>query len=86
MGITKIYYVQPYPGISNEHVLSSGKQGDRPELELYTGAIGRAYTQLYTPLIPKKDELELWMGHKVSIKNYIKKEKNIRGVNGDESK
>lgn len=86
MGITKIYYVQPYPGISFEHVLSSGKQEVRPELELYTGAIGRAYTQLYTPLIPKKDELELWIGHKVSIKNYIKNEINIQEVCGDESK
>lgn len=77
MGITKIYYVQPYPGISDSHVLSAGEPNSRPELELYTGAIGRAYTQLYTPIIPKKDELELWMGHKVSVNDYpkqIKKE------------
>lgn len=73
MGIKKIYYIQPYPGISNSHVLSAGSAQERPELELFTGAIGRAYTQLYTPLIPKKDEMELWLGHKVSVTNYIKK-------------
>lgn len=72
MGITRIYYVQPYPGISDSHVLSAGVTNSRPELELYTGAIGRAYTQLYTPIMPKKDELELWMGHKVSVSDYPK--------------
>lgn len=77
MGIKRIYYIQPYPGISNTHVLSAGDKDNRPELELYTGAIGRAYTQLYTPLIPKKDELELWLGHKVSIINYCKNEDEV---------
>ena len=31
---------------------------------LFTGAIGRAYMQLYTPLLPLKDEHELWLGEK----------------------
>lgn len=34
---------------------------------LFTGAIGRAYMQLYTPLLPKKDELEFWLGAKVDV-------------------
>lgn len=67
MGISKIYYIQPYPGISENHVLNSGPYYDRPEMVLFTGAIGRAYTQLYNPLISKKDELELWLDEKVSI-------------------
>lgn len=73
MGISTVYYVQPYPGISGSHVLNAGPPEKRPSLVLYTGAIGRAYTQLYTPLIPKKDELELWLRHKISIKEEIYK-------------
>lgn len=72
LGIAKVYYIQPYPGISRSHILNAGPSEKRPEMILYTGAIGRAYTQLYTPLIPKKDEMELWLKHKVSIKNYPK--------------
>lgn len=37
----------------------------RPEFILFTGAIGTAYTRLFTPLLPIKDEHELWMGHKM---------------------
>ena len=76
MGISTVYYIQPYPGISENHILKSGPKNLRPDLVLYTGAIGRAYTQLYTPLIPKKDEMELWLKHKISIveKNYKRSE------------
>lgn len=64
MGISKIYYVEPYSGISYKHVLSAGGEKSRPDFILLTGAIGRAYMQLYTPLLPLKDEHELWMGDK----------------------
>lgn len=57
--IKKIYYIEPYPGISQKHICNSGKKDNRAEYVLFEGAIGRAYTQLYTPIIPYKDELEL---------------------------
>lgn len=78
MGISAVYYIQPYPGISENHILKAGPKNQQPDLVLYTGAIGRAYTQLYTPLIPKKDEMELWLKHKISIdeKHYKRSEKN----------
>ncbi|MGX8795257.1 hypothetical protein ACR6HW_04030 [Fusibacter sp. JL298sf-3] len=57
IGIRKIYYVDPYPGISQDHILNCGK--NRPEMILFHGAIGRAYTQLYTLVLPYKDELEM---------------------------
>lgn len=66
LGIRQIYYIDPYPGISKEHILSFGKDGN-PELILYTGAIGAAYEKLYSPIIPLKDELELHT--KISDKN-----------------
>ena len=57
LGIKKIYYIDPYPGISLDHILNNGTR--RPELILFTGAIGRAFTQLYNPIISYKDELSL---------------------------
>lgn len=57
LGIKKIFYIDPYPGISLDHILNNGSR--RPELILYIGAIGRAFTQLYNPIISYKDELEL---------------------------
>ncbi|QKZ06427.1 hypothetical protein [Pseudomonas eucalypticola] len=57
LGISKIVYIDPYPGIATEHILSVGAQ--KPILELFRGAVGRAFYQLYQPLMPYKDELEL---------------------------
>lgn len=70
MGISKIYYVEPYVGLSSKHVLSDGEVSQRPIQELFTGALGRAYTYLYTPILPKKDELEMWLSHKLEESNY----------------
>lgn len=59
-GITKIYYIDQYPGISYKHILSCGKYA--PEMIPFSGAIGRAYTQLYTQILPYKDELYMLLG------------------------
>lgn len=56
LGIKKIYYIDPYPGISNDHILSVGQ--NPPDLKLFFGAIGRAYHNLYEPIMSYKDELE----------------------------
>ncbi len=57
IGIKNIFYIDLYPGISQSHVLENGKIKNRPELILFHGAIGRAYIQFYTPLLPYKDEM-----------------------------
>lgn len=57
LGLKKIVYIDPYPGIATQHILSSGK--NKPELELFRGAVGRAFYQLYQPLMPYKDEMEM---------------------------
>ncbi|WP_285424211.1 hypothetical protein [Pseudomonas sp. efr-133-TYG-103a] len=57
LGVVKIIYIDPYPGIATDHILSVGAK--KPILELYRGAVGRAFYQLYQPLMPYKDELEL---------------------------
>ena len=59
-GIRKIIYIDQYPGISYKHVLSCGE--NPPEMILFHGAIGRAYTQLYTQILPYKDELYMLLG------------------------
>lgn len=59
LGIKHIYYIDPYPGISLSHILKSG--ANRPEVELYEGAVGTAYHKLYDPILPYKDELRALM-------------------------
>lgn len=59
LGIKKIYYVDPYPGISKQHIINGGL--NRPEMKIFIGAIGRAFHNLYSPVLPYKDELSAFM-------------------------
>lgn len=61
LGIKEIYYIDPYPGISQKHILSFGEQ-DNPKMILFKGAIGNAYISLYAPRMPYKDEIALATG------------------------
>jgi len=86
LNISKIYYVDPYPDISYDHVLCAGPRASRPEFVLFTGAIGTAYTRLFTPLLAIKDERELWIGHKIGETESGKKpQKEENRQNGKES-
>lgn len=55
LGIKKIYYIDPYPGIAISHILHGGN--NNPELILFSGAIGKAFHRLYMPITAYKDEL-----------------------------
>lgn len=55
LGIKRIYYIDPYPGIAIDHILNGGS--NNPELILFSGAIGRAFHRLYMPITAYKDEL-----------------------------
>lgn len=57
LGMKRIYYIDPYPGISLSHILTSGKKEMQPQMVLFNGAIGRAFHKLYTPISAYKDEL-----------------------------
>ena len=63
LGIKEIYYIDSYPGISKQHILESGD--NQPQMILFTGAVGRAYINLYNPFVPQKDEIESLTGIKV---------------------
>ena len=56
LGIKDIYFIDPYPGISKDHVLANGS--DKPNLVQFFGAVGTGYQRLYEPLMPYKDELD----------------------------
>lgn len=71
LGIKVIYYVDPYPGISNEQILEVGSK--KPEVRLFNGAIGNAYHWLYEPLMAYKDELGLLLNN--DIEDLTKKQK-----------
>jgi deoxycytidylate deaminase len=55
LGIKEIVFIDPYPGLALEHIISIGT--NPPKLIQFRGAVGKAYHQLYEPLMPYKDEL-----------------------------
>ena len=62
IGISKVVFIDPYPGIAKSHVLSSGD--NVPELVLFRGAIGVAFHRLYRNVMPYKEELKTALGIK----------------------
>ena len=68
LGIKEIYFIDSYPDISESHVLHSGI--NKPSLIMFSGAIGRAYHQLYESILPIKDEIKYIT--KVETKSYMK--------------
>jgi deoxycytidylate deaminase len=64
LGIEVIYYIDPYPGISNSHILTAGS--NPIEVRLFNGAIGNAYHWLYDPVMAYKDEQTLLLGLEIN--------------------
>jgi len=56
LGIKEIIFIDPYPGLAIQHIISIGL--NPPKLIQFRGAVGKAYHQLYEPLMPYKDELD----------------------------
>lgn len=60
LGIKKIFYIDPYPGIATRHTLKNGiKEENNPKLIMFQGAVGRAFHKLYEPFLSYKDELKI---------------------------
>lgn len=55
LGVDKIVYIDPYPGITESHIIANGS--NRPKLVQFRGAVGKGYHQLYEQAIAYKDEL-----------------------------
>lgn len=56
LGMKRVVYIDPYPGIARKQILMTGQFP--PKIDLFKGAIGRAYHKLYEQIIPFKDELK----------------------------
>lgn len=69
LGINTVVFIDPYPGIANDHILNCGK--NIPNLKLFSGAVGRAYQQLFESIIPYKDELEIGLNLNIPNKKKI---------------
>lgn len=82
LGIREIFYIDSYPGITQKHIIECGS--NQPSMILFHGAIGRAYSNLYNPFIPLKDELEALSG--ISVKDVLDPEKNKKEIPEDEDK
>jgi deoxycytidylate deaminase len=75
LGIKVIYYIDPYPGISMEHIITAGHRP--PEVRLFNGAIGNAYHWLYEPIMPYKNEVSLLLGQNIKdLVTSLKEEKD----------
>lgn len=61
IGVRKIVYIDPYPGISLNQIVRAGFK--RPRLKLFQGAYGTTYFKLYQPFMSYKDELGIRMGN-----------------------
>jgi deoxycytidylate deaminase len=64
LGIEAVVYIDPYPGISKEHILGAGN--NIPSLILFRGALGRAYHRLYQSEMAYKDELQMLTGYSIT--------------------
>lgn len=85
LGITRVFYIDPYPGIAQAQIFRVGTQG--PKMNLFNGAIGKAYHKLYEPFMAYKDEISLRTGIKIVDKNtdlekqLIKAKEDIESLN-----
>ena len=82
LGIKEIYYIDSYPGISQDHIFRNGI--NRPKLILFQGVVRRAYERLYTQMLPLKDEIAYLTG--VNLKRDIGNSVKVEGKVFDENK
>lgn len=70
LGITNVFYIDPYPGISRSHILKQSKKN--PNLKMFHGAIGRGYIKFYEPFLAQKDEISILSSHSLVTPQKIK--------------
>ncbi len=79
LGIRRIHYIDPYPGISNDQILLGGNEKTRPKMIPFSGAIGGVYHKLYEPFLSYKDEISMSLDIKpknklsIQFKSFLKK-------------
>ena len=86
LGIKRIYFIDPYPGISNDQILLGGELKTRPVMIPFSGAIGVVYHKLYEPFLSYKDEISMSLELKPKNKLGIQFKNILKGVNNPEVK
>lgn len=79
LGVVKIFYIDPYPGIARQQILKAGNEPKKnPNLYMFQGAVGRGYFKLYEPYMSIKDETYIRTGikAKTSVEEALGKMKN----------
>lgn len=84
LGVQKIFFIDPYPGIAVEQILHGGSPDNRPKLVPFSGAIGNAYHELYEPFMSYKDEISMTLELKPEKKLSKELTTVLRGVNDEE--
>lgn len=93
IGVNKVFYIDPYPGISEPQILSYNRERTL-QLFQFNGVIGKSYTKLYEPFMAYKDEISimlqntpqkktLWENTFDSLKNDELKEKLMEFLGKD---
>ncbi len=60
LGIEKVYYIDPYPGISEPQILTYNRDF-KMNLVTFNGSVGKAYNKLYEPFMAYKDEVKIML-------------------------
>jgi deoxycytidylate deaminase len=84
LGVRKIYYIDPYPGIALSHTLKNGVKRSfkkfpqivknaNPEMRMFKGAVGSGFHKLYEPFMSYKDEIKIRTNLKPTPRPNLKK-------------
>ncbi len=81
LGVDKVYYIDPYPGISEPQILSYNRN-EKLELIQFNGVIGKSYTKLYEPFMAYKDEVTIMLENSpIKKSNWQKSIEGIEDLN-----
>ena len=59
LGVKKVYYIDPYPSISEPQILTNNRDKDSMKLIQFNGVIGKSFVKLYEPFMAQKDEIKI---------------------------
>ena len=68
LGIEKVYFIDPYPGISEPQILTYNRDF-KMNLVTFNGSVGKAYNKLYEPFMAYKDEVTIMLENEPKIYN-----------------
>ncbi len=86
LGIETIYFIDPYPGISNDQILKGGQERTQPKMIPFSGAIGIAYHKCYDSFMSYKDEISMTLEIKTDNKVGIQFKELLKTLKGKDQR